>query len=317
MAMLTRIHERKGHNGAIYQLAGPLGGGDFLSVAGDGWLVHWPKTDPELGRLLAKVEEGQLFSVKQLADRNAFVAGALDGGLHWLFPKSPEKNLHLQHHRKGIFALERVGDALFCAGGDGILSRWSIATGRVTESLPLASAALRSLVYDAQRQLLFVGASDWCIYAVEPATMAVPFHWRAHENSVFSLALSPDGKHLLSGGRDAHLKKWLLPAPGEVKGELQSSRAVSLQQSLPAHTFTINDLAFSPNGQLLATASRDKLVKLWDANSLQLLKVAEIVRDRGHVNSVNALLWVDDQTLLSAGDDRRILEWKVDDSLRS
>jgi len=301
--MLRRITERTGHNGAIYGLikAGSTPAGAFLSYGGDGWLVDWSREDPELGQLRAQVAGGQLFAAVAIAEQNALVAGALDGGLHWLHPANQERNLHLRHHRKGIYALARVGEHLFAAGGDGILSKWSLATGRVVESLPLAGAALRCLCYDVVRNLLFVGSSDQRIYALDPTSLRVIYDWVAHENSVFCLVRSPDGTHLLSGGRDAHLRRWLL----------REGLPPTADLALPAHNFTLNALAFSPNGEWLLTASRDKTIKLWSAADLQLLKVGEGIRDRGHVNSVNALLWLDERHFLSAGDDRRILEWEV------
>lgn len=299
--MLRRVNERKGHNGAIYQLIGPLQNGGFLSVAGDGWLVEWPADNPELGTLVAQVAGGQLFSAYHFPAKNLYLAGALDGGLHWLYPTTPERNLHLAHHRKGIFAITCIGDAVFCAGGDGVLSRWSLETGRVVESLPLAGAALRCLAYQADLQLLFVGSSDYHIYALDPETLALKYRWQAHNNSVFSLATSPDGHYLISGGRDAYLKKWAISA----------TEAPVLQQAIPAHNFTINELAYSPDGQYILSASRDKTAKLWSAANLELIKVAETIRDRGHVNSVNALCWLSDHRLLTAGDDRRILEWEL------
>ena len=75
-----------------------------------------------------------------------------------------------------------------------------------------------------------------------------------------------------------------------------------------AHLATINDLSFSPDGQYLATGSRDKSVKIWHADTLVLQKVLEGVRDRGHFNSVNAVHWTA-RGLLSAGDDRTIVWW--------
>ena len=81
-------------------------------------------------------------------------------------------------------------------------------------------------------------------------------------------------------------------------------------QWVTGHLMTINSLAIHPDGDFLATAGRDKTVKIWGTKDLLLHKVVEAVRDRGHVNSVNTLAWLDDSTLITAGDDRRILEWQ-------
>ncbi|MEM9931913.1 MAG: WD40 repeat domain-containing protein, partial [Bacteroidota bacterium] len=124
-----------------------------------------------------------------------------------------------------------------------------------------------------------------------------------NEPSVFAVAVLPDTLFpgYISGGRDARLRLF----------EMAFVKVPKLPAVVDAHMSTINDLAFDPTGRYLATASRDKTVKIWDASTLKLLKVCEVVRDRGHVNSVNTLLWLDERTLITAGDDRRILTWKL------
>lgn len=77
----------------------------------------------------------------------------------------------------------------------------------------------------------------------------------------------------------------------------------------PAHWYTLNHIVFSPDGAHFATASRDKTVKIWDAATFSLVKVLDVVRDNGHVNSVNRLMWLPDG-LVSASDDRNAKIWK-------
>lgn len=296
--MLTRNSERSGHRAAIYDLAlSPTG---FYSAAADGFIVHWHLEDVDFGEVVAQVEGGKFLCLTTLED-GGIVTGALDGGVHWLYPGNEERNLHVAHHTLGVFAILRIGNEVFTAGGDGVLTRWNATTGRTMESLPLSPNSLRSIAYHPQDDLLAVGASDGKVYLLHREGMLLINSHLANEPSVFCLAFPQDSSatRLISGGRDARLHFFNLSSPEEPP------------RIIDAHNSTINALAFSPNGRYLATASRDKTVKLWDATTWELLKVAEVVRDRGHVNSVNTLLWLNDELLVTAGDDRRVLGWSL------
>ena len=73
----------------------------------------------------------------------------------------------------------------------------------------------------------------------------------AHSDSTASVAISPDGRLLASGGGDAKVKLWSLPDG-------------ALLKTLTGHADTVGTVAISPDGRLLASASRmDKTVKLW------------------------------------------------------
>lgn len=301
MTKIKSIARLTGHNASIFALTQGKEAQHFLSAAGDGWIVEWDVKDPELGKLIAKAEV-QLFSLAHLPELDLVVAGDMNGGVHWLDLEDPTNNKHIAHHQKGTYAVQVIDNELITLGGNGVLTKWSIAERRTLESIQLSHAALRACAYSAERSELAIGASDHAIYILDWATWEVKHSiQKAHDNSVFSLAYHPNQQQLLSGGRDALLKAWNLSDWAE-------------NQSINAHWFTINHIIFLCDGKLFATASRDKTIKLWDAETFQLVKVLEGVRDSGHVNSVNRLFWLEEEALMvSCGDDRSIILWQVEE----
>jgi WD40 repeat protein len=264
-------------------------------------VARWDLQQPDTGKLLARIDN-RVFSLCLLEDHDTLVIGNMDGGMHWVKLSDPEKNRNVAHHQKGVFDLALHSDSLFSAGGDGLLSRWDIHSGRARESLQLSAQALRCLALHPHGQLLAVGSSDHQIYLLDPDRLEVKRTIpQAHAHSVFSLCYSLDGRLLLSGGRDAHVKVWDLQQDG------------ALRCSLPAHLFTINSIAFHPGGRIFATGSRDKTVKIWKTEDFSLLKVLEGARDGGHFNSVNKVCWTaQGDRLVSAGDDRTLIIWRLD-----
>ena len=97
---VQHIHTCTGHNGALYALAQGQSPRHFLSAGSDGWVVEWQLDDPEMGKLVASVEN-QVFSLADLPDSNRLVAGNMNGGMHWVNRANPEQTRNLQFHQKG------------------------------------------------------------------------------------------------------------------------------------------------------------------------------------------------------------------------
>jgi WD40 repeat protein len=72
-----------------------------------------------------------------------------------------------------------------------------------------------------------------------------------HGDRVLAVAVSPDGKTALTGGRDSRARLWDLET-GECRFTFQ-------------HGASIGTVAFSPDGRTVLTGSRDKQLRRWDA----------------------------------------------------
>ncbi len=302
MINVKKVTALTGHNGAVYSVAEGEAKHFVLSGAGDGWVVQWDLANPDTGRLIAKADKNIFSMCYLLQAQPMLVLGDMDGGVHWIPTKNPEVQRNIAQHKNGVFDIQKIHNQVITIGGDGVLARWDIGKQRVTDSLQLSNHSLRCMSFCPQKNEIAIGSSDRNIYILDAETLSLKTNIEsAHSNSVFSLQYTPDGKYLLSGGRDALLRVW----ENELDFKMISSQ--------PAHLYTINKIIFHPEGKIFATASRDKTIKIWDASTFDLLKVIDTLKLGSHINSVNTLFWTPfNNWLVSGSDDRTLMIWEID-----
>ena len=298
----TRLATLAGHRDAVYALAGRPGSDQVFSGSADGMVVAWDAAHPETdGQLLARVENS-VYALLELPARGQLLLGHNFQGVQALDLQT--KTLAYATALPPVAIFEMVYSAsrqrLYCALGDGTLAVLRGDDFRLENLLRISEKSLRCLALHEGRGELAVGASDWKTYVLDLDSLAVKATLTEATNSVFTLAYSPDGQHLLAAGRDAHLRRY------------HATDGYPLADSVVAHMYTINHLAFSGDGRYLASCSLDKSIKLWDPASLALLRVLDKVRAAGHGTSVNKLVWPGtQQRLVSCSDDRSLAVWQV------
>ena len=116
--------------------------------------------------------------------------------------------------------------------------------------------------------------------------------------SVFSVAFSPDGTKLASGGYDNTVRIWNAET-GEQIGE-----------PLRGHTGFVMSVAWSPDGTKLASGSYgDNTVRIWDAQTGE--QIGEPLRV--HTKNVSSVAWSPNGTKLASGSwDATVRLWDVE-----
>ncbi|HTU92691.1 MAG TPA: c-type cytochrome domain-containing protein [Gemmataceae bacterium] len=176
----------------------------------------------------------------------------------------------------------------------------------IRSKVPVAPP-VAALAYHSSGQILAAGGRG-TVYFFDAGTGDLLGKLEGLHPRVTALAFSPDGKWLAvasSAMGEAHeVRQYEVECDAE-RRSLAFPRGAWERGN--THTDVIHDLAFSPDGKILASCGYDRLIKFWDVAAKKELRVL-----KDHSDSVYGIAFSPDGKLLaSAAADRAVKVWDV------
>jgi len=219
---------------------------------------------------------------KQLAIARANVVVLLDLSK----PERPELG-RLEGHPSNVQSLVWTPDGRqLISGSYQKLMRWD-----ATSRAPLGAldgpllGDLTALAVDTEGKVLYAAdAATGGFGFIHQFDLTANTHqatWKAHDDTVYSLRISSDNAHLLSGSADKLVKLW----------DRQTHKLITLYEGHTNHVLAVD---FNKDGTRIATAGADREVKIWDSKSRE-----QIVTLGNKKNAYTALDWTPDGKTLA------------------
>lgn len=301
-----------GHEGPVLATALSDDGKLAITSGADATLRLWSLADGTVERVIV-LEHGPATA---LATQKDVIATGHRGGFIAIYDrKTGERRTVLRRNEADVWALRftPTEGRLAAATHDWKIALWDLGTPGTSPG-PLSSS--------------------------QAPTQAPTHVFEGHENAIFALAISSDGRYLASGGADRRVRLWNLDtldsvrtfsrqrdfvkaialspsgrtiAAANLKGEVTIGRTSRrrLNRRLRGHDDSVTALAFTPDGEILASAGRDGTIRLWDPDKRRTLKTLA-----GHRGGVNDITISRDGRILLAGDASGALRiWSLEAAL--
>jgi len=323
---------------------GALWHGEYLlTVSLSGAINYWDPADPSKPKRIIQGHKENILGLSLDAANKLFYSSDLDGNVvQWnLDDLSQPKWFTGKGHGKSVVAVAvtadgsklisvglddkiRFNDAKECTFSSNAGSLGGKPTGLAAGSKDSSLAA----VVLAQQKLVVVRDGE-VVSTVdldfEPLSVAlnaddteITVTGKKNSTVVFSLSGSSPSQVKALEGPDKNVNACKY-GPNGMFAAVDSARKISVfdadrqlktETGWAYHSANVNDVAFSPNGENLATCAMDEAIIVW-RNLNAFDPEQRLKTDRTHSLGVTRVDWVDDNTLISTGVDRSIRLWNL------
>ncbi len=282
-----------GHTDAVRSLVFAPDNKSFFSAGSDGRVLKWDINDRSSSVVIANPMVNRVIDV---SDDGKWLACGTDGSGVQVFRTSnmqAEPRI-LSGRDNMIRTIDFLPDnkRMFSAGTGGIITLWDLETGRATE-FANSDSPVDILVVSRSGDYLAAGTRNGkiIIFEVENSKASYVLHENTG-NSILALDFGEGDQVLASGDLEGNVLVWDF-----------GSRA--LVNNLRGHSARITQLKFSPDGKILASASNDGSVRMWETSNLNTQPIV-LTANAGFVFSV-AFSSSGDHILTGSKDEDRLV----------
>jgi WD40 repeat protein len=277
-----------------------------------------------------------VYSVAYSPDGQTLASGSLDKTIKLWNLKTGKLLQTLTGHSDPVHSVAYSPDGQTLASGssDNTIKLWNVKTGNLLQTVTGHSDSVLSVAYSPDGQTLASGSWDktikiWQIPAFiskapvqqtqsqvsqppvstpqsQPVTIPAPQTTIPVKNTKLIKLLIAAILGLIGTQIYGYARYGVSPVnPISIIANLSSG--ISLEKTLTGHSSLVWSVAYSPDGQTLASGSHDKTIKLWDVKTGNLLQTLT-----GHSDWVNSVAYSPNgQTLASGSGDNTIKLWNL------
>jgi len=199
------------------------------------------------------------------ADGKWLATAGLDQSVIIWDAKTGQELKTLTGHKGSVYpvAFSPVGQRVLSGDATGVAILWDAESGKELQVLSGHSKAVQAVAISKDNKTLATGSWDRTVKLWNADTGKEIATLKGHTNAILNVEFSPDGRTLASSGGqwgDRRQEVEVTNSTEVILWDVDTGKAIT---TLGGHTERIFGVAFSPDGNFLATTSFDKTVKIW------------------------------------------------------